>query len=67
MIMIYTGTLTPLGITLRRSEMIKFDIMRTAMVATPIPRPFFALVVTARVGHIPSIRTKTGFSLTIPL
>lgn len=29
--------------------------------------PFIADVVTARVGHIPSIMTKVGFSFIIPL
>ena len=37
------------------------------MVVSPMPSPFMALVVTARVGHIPSIITKVGFSLIIPL
>ena len=28
--------------------------------------PFMALVVVPRVGHIPSIRTKVGFSFIMP-
>ena len=37
------------------------------IVARPMPMPFFAEVVTASVGHIPSIMTKVGFSFMIPL
>ena len=48
-------------------EMMKFDIIRTAQVDNPIPRPFIAEVVTASVGHIPSIKTKVGFSFITPL
>ena len=44
-----------------------FDITRTTVVESPIPAPLIADVVTARVGHIPKIRTKVGFSLIIPL
>ena len=36
-------------------------------VVSPIPSPFIAEVVTASVGHIPSISTKVGFPLIIPL
>ena len=39
---------------------------RTAMVESPIPRPFTAAVVTASVGHIPRNNTKVGFSFRIP-
>ena len=38
-----------------------------AVVESPIPIAFTTDVVTASVGHIPSIRTKVGFSLNIPL
>ena len=31
-----------------------------------MPSPFIAAVVTASVGHIPSIRTNVGFSLINP-
>ena len=37
------------------------------MVDSPIPIALVADVVTASVGHIPSIRMKVGFSLTMPL
>jgi hypothetical protein len=40
--------------------------MSTAIVANPIDIPFRAEVVVASVGHIPSIRTNVGFSLTMP-
>ena len=36
-------------------------------IATAIPSPLIAEDVTASVGHIPSIRTKVGFSLITPL
>ena len=36
------------------------------MVASPIPIPFTADVVVARVGHIPRTRTKVGLFFTIP-
>jgi hypothetical protein len=44
-----------------------FDIMSTAIVATPIPIPFIAEEVTPNVGHIPKISTNVGFSFNIPL
>ena len=34
---------------------------------SPIPSPLIADDVTAKVGHIPSIRTKVGFSTTVVL
>ena len=37
------------------------------VVVSPIPIPLMADVVIASVGHIPSISTKVGFSLMIPL
>lgn len=43
-----------------------FDIIRTNIVASPIPIPFIAEVVVPKVGHIPRSRTKIGFSLKIP-
>ena len=48
-------------------EITKLDIIKTVIVVSPIPIPLVAEVVTARVGHIPSINTKVGFSLMIPL
>jgi hypothetical protein len=49
-----------------RQEITKLVQMRTAIVARPIDIPFMAEVVVASVGHIPSIKTNVGFSLTIP-
>jgi hypothetical protein len=46
--------------------MTKLVQMSTAMVARPIDMPFRAEVVVANVGHIPSMRTNVGFSLTMP-
>ena len=45
----------------------KFDITRTTVEESPIPIPLIADVVTASVGHIPSVRTNVGFSLIKPL
>ena len=39
----------------------------TTVVESPMPSPLIAEDVTASVGHIPSIRTKVGFSLMSPL
>ena len=67
MIVINAGILTLSGITFLKADIMILLIVRTAVVASPIPSPFIAVEVTARVGHIPSICTKVGFSLTIPL
>jgi len=39
----------------------------TVLAAAPIARAFLTEVVTANVGHSPSIRTKMGLRLTNPL
>ena len=49
------------------SEMMKLEQMSTAVVAKPIDIPFNALLVVPSVGHIPSKRTKVGFSFMSPL
>ena len=67
MITMNAGILTLFGITFLSSEMIRLLIISTAVVARPMPSPFIAEVVTARVGHIPRVRTKVGFSLNNPL
>ena len=61
------GILTLSGITFLSIEIRRLDITRTTVVVSPIPTPFIALVVTASVGHIPSISTSVGFSFIIPL
>ena len=61
------GMRTLLGISPRSREMRRLLNARTTSVVSPIPRPFMAEVVTASVGHMPSISTKVGFSFTIPL
>ena len=61
------GIRTLSGITFLNIDINQFDIIRTTRVESPIPNPLTADVVTARVGHIPSISTKVGFSFTIPL
>ena len=58
---------TFLGMMLRTSEMMTLDRASTKMTAAPMPRPFSALVVTARVGHRPSTMTSVGFSFQTPL
>ncbi len=62
-----TGMRTLSGVTDLMQEMTKLVQMSTAIVASPIDMPFMAEVVVASVGHIPSIRTNVGFSLTMPL
>ena len=54
------------GVSFLISEMTMLEQISTTIVASPIIRPFKALVVVASVGHMPSIRTKVGFSLTMP-
>ena len=61
------GILTPSGIALRSNEIIRFDNASTTVEESPIPIPLIADVVTASVGHIPSVSTRVGFSLIIPL
>ena len=55
------------GVMFLMQEMMMLEKRSTAMVASPIIMPFIALVVVARVGHIPSISTKVGFSFMMPL
>ena len=61
------GILTLSGMILRSAEIIRLDMISTAVVESPIPSPFEPEVVTASVGHIPSISTSVGFSLIMPL
>ncbi len=51
---------------LRTSEITTLLPNSTNVVASPMPNEFLALLDTARVGHIPSIRIKTGFSFQMP-
>ena len=50
-----------------KRQMKRLESIRTAVVESPIPIPLIADVVTASVGHIPSVKTRVGFSLIIPL
>ena len=61
-----TGMRTLSGVRLLSSEMTTLVQMSTTIVASPIDSPLMADVVVARVGHMPSIRTNVGFSLTMP-
>ena len=63
----YAGIRTRSGIIFLSAEISRLEKIKTAVVVSPIPRPLMAVVVVARVGHIPNIRTKVGFSLMIPL
>ena len=62
-----TGMRTMSGVMFLIAEMTKLVQMSTAIVASPMERPLMALVVVARVGHIPRKSTKVGFSLIRPL
>ncbi len=61
------GILTLSGIRFLISEITRFDITSTKVVASPIPSPLMADEGTPRVGHIPSHSPTTGFSLINPL
>ena len=54
------------GITFLRALITAFEPIRTKVAAIPIPIALEAAVVTAKVGQVPRIRHRTGFSLTIP-
>ena len=54
------GIRTSLGITLLSSEIIILLQIRTKVTANPIPMPFIAAVVSARVGHVPRTSFKVG-------
>ena len=47
------GILILSGITFLSNEITKFEHVKTTAVESPIPIPFIAELVTARVGHIP--------------
>ena len=64
---INAGIRTLSGMILRSREIITLLNANTTVVVRPIPKPFMAEVVTAKVGHIPSISTKVGFSFNKPL
>jgi hypothetical protein len=60
------GILTLSGMTPESNEITILDPIRTKVVAIPIPKPFNEDDVVARVGHMPSIRTRIGFSFKKP-
>ena len=47
-------------------EITTLEHIRTIVAETPMPMPFIAAVVTARVGQVPSTKRRTGFSFTRP-
>lgn len=55
------------GMSLRSAEMARLLQMSTAVAESPMPRAFLTEDEVARVGHMPSSCTKTGFSNTMPL
>ena len=61
-----TGMRTISGVIFLIQEITKLVQISTAIVASPMERPLMALVVVAKVGHIPRSNTKVGFSLIIP-
>ena len=65
-IVIYAGMRTLSGIKLRSNDITALEQTSTIVAAMPIPKPFTAAVVTARVGQVPSTNRKTGFSLMMP-
>ena len=54
------------GITFRRAEISTLEQIRMMVTEMPMPRPLNRLVVMARVEHIPSSCTKTGFLYSRP-
>ena len=64
--MINAGILTSSGINFLKRDIKPFEHASTAITASPIEKPFIALLVTPRVGQSPNIKTNTGFSLNIP-
>ena len=60
------GIRTLSGTTFFSKEMTAFEQIKTKVVHKPIPIPLIADVVVPKVGHIPSKRQNTGFSLMIP-
>lgn len=62
-----TGIRTMSGVIRFIHEITKLVQINTAIVAKPIERPLMALVVVAKVGHMPRSKTKVGFSLMSPL
>ena len=63
----YEGILTFVGMKFLNNDIKRLENSKTKVVASPIPIPFATLVVTARVGHMPSNRMSAGFSLSNPL
>ena len=55
------------GIRLATKDITRLDITSTKVVASPIPMPLKAEVVTPSVGHIPSRSPNVGFSRKRPL
>jgi hypothetical protein len=66
MITTYAGMRTLSGINDFTSDTTRFDMTKTKVVAKPMPMALLAEVVVPRVGHMPSMITKMGFSVRIP-
>ena len=61
------GMRTLSGISLWSAEITMFEHTRTAVAASPMPRPVSTEVEVASVGQVPMTSTRTGFSLIKPL
>ena len=65
-IIINIGILKLGGMIFLREETSKLEKTKTKVAARPIPRPLYAEVVTASVGHSPIARTRIKLFLIIP-
>ena len=61
------GMRTLSGMRFFKREITTLEHRSTKVVASPIDIPLIALLVVARVGHIPSTSTMVGFSRRRPL
>lgn len=64
--MMNIGILRLEGVIFLKEEISRLEKMKTKVAARPIPRPLYAEVVTARVGHRPIAKTKIRLFLTMP-
>ena len=67
MMVMKAGMRTVCGMTRRRSDTTTPEHTSTKVVAMPMPKPLVTAVVTASVGHRPSIWRRAGFSSSRPL
>ena len=65
-IRIKAGILTWFGITFRKREISTLEQIKTKVTASPMPIPFIAIVVKARVGQVPKTSFRVGFCVKMP-